>query len=98
MPLASALPTITTQPVTVTAATGTNPTITQAATVTSGTLTYRWQLSTDNGSTFADLANNAPYSNVTTATLTITGVTGALNGYRYRGVATQINPSRIRSP
>lgn len=53
--------------------------------VASGTgTTYQWQVSTDNGANYSNVANAAPYSNVTTATLNITGVTAAMNGYRYR--------------
>ena len=87
--LASAVPTITTQPVNQFPAGGATTTFTMAATVSSGTLSYQWQVSTDNAVTFTNLANTAPYSNATTAVLTVTGVTGAMNGYRYRGVATQ---------
>jgi gliding motility-associated-like protein len=45
--------------------------------------TYQWQLST-NGTTWTDIPNTAPYSNVTTNTLTITSVTNAMNGFKYR--------------
>jgi hypothetical protein len=43
---------------------------------------YQWQLST-NGTTWADVCN-APYSNATTNTLTITSVTNGMNGFKYR--------------
>jgi hypothetical protein len=43
---------------------------------------YQWQLST-NGTTWADVSN-APYSNATTNTLTITSVTNGMNGFKYR--------------
>ena len=43
---------------------------------------YQWQ--SDQGSGFNNLANTAPYSGVNTATLTITGITAAMNGYQYR--------------
>lgn len=49
-------------------------------------LTYQWQLSTDGGVTYNNLANGGVYSNVTTATITITGATNAMNNYRYRCV------------
>ncbi len=49
----------------------------------SGT-TYQWQVSTDNGATFANVPNAAPYSNINTATLNITGATLTMNGYKYR--------------
>lgn len=47
---------------------------------------YQWQVSTDSGTTFTNLVNNATYSGVTTITLTITGVTPSMNGYKYRVV------------
>ncbi|RYD90808.1 MAG: hypothetical protein EOP54_23445, partial [Sphingobacteriales bacterium] len=53
-----------------------------------GATAYQWQVSTDGGSNFSDLANVAPYSNVTTSTLTVTGATGTMSGYRYRVRAT----------
>lgn len=54
-----------------------------ASTVTSANpLSYQWQLNTGTG--FNNLSNAAPYSNVTTANLVITGVTNAMNNYIYR--------------
>lgn len=50
--------------------------------------TLRWQASGDGGSTFSDLSDAGPYSGVTSASLQVTGATTALNGYRYRCVAT----------
>ena len=47
----------------------------------------QWQVSTDGGANFADLADGAPYSGVTTGTLTITPASFSLNGYQYRLVA-----------
>ncbi|NOT52113.1 MAG: hypothetical protein HOP10_12645 [Chitinophagaceae bacterium] len=49
-----------------------------------GSPTYQWQENT--GSGFVNLANNATYSNVTTATLTISNITAGMNGYSYRVV------------
>lgn len=54
-----------------------------AATLT-GSLSYQWQVNT--GSGFTNLTNGAPYSNVTTANMTITGATLALNNNSYRCV------------
>lgn len=55
---------------------------------TTGTVTSRqWQLSTDNGGTWANITNNAPYSGATTATLSITNATTALHQNQYRMVA-----------
>jgi gliding motility-associated-like protein len=45
---------------------------------------YQWQLSTDGGTTFTNLANNTTYSGVNTVTLLITGVTPSMNNYEYR--------------
>lgn len=48
---------------------------------------YQWQVSTDSGNLFNDISSSAPYSGETTTTLTITGATVAMSGYRYRAVA-----------
>lgn len=45
---------------------------------------YQWQVNT--GSGFSDIAAAAPYSGVTTATLTINPVSAAMNNYQYRCV------------
>lgn len=57
-------------------------------TVTSSgpTLSYQWQVNT--GSGFLDVAATAPYSGVTTATLTLTSVPSTYYGYLYRCVVT----------
>ncbi|MBI3884131.1 MAG: hypothetical protein HY302_00115 [Opitutae bacterium] len=52
---------------------------------TSGTV--QWQISTDGGATFTNLANNATFSGVTTRTLTVSNA-GAGNGALYRYVLT----------
>lgn len=52
------------------------------------TPTYQWQVSTNGGTSFTNLTNVAPYSGVTTATLTITGATLAMNNYQYQCVVT----------
>ncbi|MBO6183333.1 MAG: hypothetical protein J6O88_01400, partial [Chryseobacterium sp.] len=56
-----------------------------------GATSYQWQQNT--GSGFAALSNGAPFSGVTTSTLTVTGATGAMNGYQYRCVATNSSGS-----
>ena len=75
-------PAVTTQPTNVTACATSTATFTVAGVGTG--LAYQWQVSTDNGVTWANLANAAPYSGVTTATLTVNPVTVAMSGYRYR--------------
>ncbi len=59
-------------------------TTTFSATVSNAT-GYQWQV--DNGGGFANVPNSAPYSGVTTSTLTITGATVGISGYQYRVVA-----------
>jgi hypothetical protein len=58
-----------------------NTSFTVAATGTA--LSYQWQLSTNGGVTFTNITNGAPYSGVTTATLTITAAAAGMNGYVY---------------
>ena len=53
---------------------------------TGASLTYQWQVSTNGGTTFTNLTNTAPYSNVTTNTLNITAAPVTLNAYQYRCV------------
>jgi hypothetical protein len=88
----SPAPTITTQPANQAVTAGANATFTVAA---SGTPmpTLQWQVSTNSGGSWSDLANNNLYSGVTTGTLSITGATIALNGYQYRCVATNSSGS-----
>ncbi|OFV92099.1 MAG: hypothetical protein A3H95_05125 [Acidobacteria bacterium RIFCSPLOWO2_02_FULL_64_15] len=80
-------PSFTTNPINQTVAAGANASFTVAA---SGNPPpgFQWQVSTDGGMTWSDLTNAAPYGGVTTTTLTVTNVTLALNGFRYRAVAT----------
>ncbi len=47
-------------------------------------LIYQWQVSTDGGTTYTNLANGAPYSGVSTAALTVNPLTAAMNTYRFR--------------
>jgi hypothetical protein len=91
-------PSITTQPVNVSVCTGTNTSFTVAATGATN-LTYQWQMSTDGGVNWNGLSNIAPYSGVTTATLTITGVTAGLNNNRYRVVLNSgcVAPTTVNS-
>ena len=57
----------------------------------SGATSYQWYQ--NSGSGFIALTNTAPYSGVTTGTLTITGATAAMNGYQYRAVASNTSGS-----
>lgn len=84
---------ITTNPANVNSCAGSNATFTVVAAGT--TPAYQWQVNT--GSGFVDLTNTAPYSGVTTATLTITGVTTGMNGYLYRCVVSNGCTSPLNS-
>lgn len=60
--------------------------VTFSVTGTVGTI--QWQVSMDGGSTWTTLANDATYSGVTTANLTISNVTSGMSGFRYRALVT----------
>jgi YD repeat-containing protein len=61
----------------------------QFAAVASGTgpIAYRWQVSTNSGSSWTPLLDSGPYSGVTTTSLQVLVETG-FNGYLYRCLAT----------
>ena len=79
------LPTITLQPASGAAASGSDISFSVTATG-GGTFSYRWQ--EDAGSGFTDLTNNSVYSGVTSSELKITGVKGSMNNYRYQCIIT----------
>ncbi|HPS62207.1 MAG TPA: cohesin domain-containing protein, partial [Bacteroidales bacterium] len=76
------IPTVTSDPVNRIIAKGQNTTF--GITATGQGLSYLWQYSTNNGTTFTDLSNGGYYTGVTSPTLTITGAQLALSGYQYR--------------
>jgi hypothetical protein len=78
--------TIATQPasVGVTAPAATSFTV-SASSNDGGTLSFQWQLSTNGGTSFANLSNGGVYSGATTGTLAISDSTG-LSGNQYRVV------------
>ncbi|MFI5335407.1 MAG: immunoglobulin domain-containing protein [Opitutales bacterium] len=80
-------PTIGTQPTSQTVSTGHNVSFYGSATG-NPTATYQWQISTNSGSSWANVAGGSPYGGVNTNTLTITNATAGLNGSQYRFVAT----------
>lgn len=51
-------------------------------------VTYQWQVSADNGATWADLSNNATYSGVTTSSLTVANVSASLDHAQYHVLLT----------
>ncbi len=76
------LPAVTTPPASVSVCAGLPAVFT--ATATGAGIAYQWQVSTNNGVTWTNLTNGAPYSGVTTNTLTVNPTTTAMSGYRYR--------------
>jgi|GEM_PF-1028558 len=75
-------PLITIQPINKTVYSGGNTTFSVTATGTG--LSYRWQVSIDGGGAWTDLSNGAPYSGVTSVTLTVNPAVVSMNGYFYR--------------
>ncbi|MBL7701932.1 MAG: proprotein convertase P-domain-containing protein, partial [Ferruginibacter sp.] len=59
-------------------------TFTAAVTAGTGPHSYQWQVSTNGGGTFANVANGGVYSGATTATLTITAPPVSMSTYQYR--------------
>ncbi|MEP7265239.1 MAG: T9SS type A sorting domain-containing protein [Bacteroidota bacterium] len=78
-----ATPLITVQPTNKNVCAATTTTFSITAT---NTTSYQWQENT--GSGFTNITNGGIYSNATTATLTLTGVTTAMSGYTYQCIAT----------
>lgn len=80
---------VTAQPVNTSVVAGSNTSFSVTA---SNVATYQWQVDTSTGSGFVNLSDIAPYSNVTTSTLSITGATASMNNYQYRCVMTASSP------
>jgi subtilisin-like proprotein convertase family protein len=89
------LPAVTSQPSNVTACAGTSVNFTVGG--TGQGITYQWQVSTNGGVSYTNLANGAPYAGVTTATLTVNPVTVAMSGWRYRCVISGTCPPAANS-
>ena len=58
-----------------------------------GGMSYQWQISTDGGSNWSNLSNNANHSGVTSATLNLLAVTNSMNGNKYRVLLTKTGNS-----
>ncbi len=52
--------------------------------LSTGSITYQWQLSNNNGLTYSNISDNSLYSGVNTSTLNLTNIPANLNGARYR--------------
>jgi hypothetical protein len=74
-------PIVTVNPTNRTASAGQTATFTAAATGNPAP-TVQWQVSTDGGASYTDIAG------ATSTTLTLLGVTASQNGYKYRAVFT----------
>jgi hypothetical protein len=48
---------------------------------------YQWQVSTNGGGSFSDVANGGVYSGATSSTLTLTNVPAGFANYQYRAIA-----------
>ncbi|WP_118972316.1 Ig-like domain-containing protein [Taibaiella koreensis] len=55
----------------------------------SGATSYQWQVSTDNGNNWNDIANGGIYAGANSDTLRLTGIQSPMDGYRYRVKLTQ---------
>ena len=82
---------ITTQPAATTnvCATGSTSFTVAAAGTTPG---YQWQLSTNGGTTWTNIANGGVYGGATTTTLTLTNITAGMTGSQYRCVVSGAAP------
>jgi hypothetical protein len=87
----NAAPTVTANPATVSTAPGGSVTFTAAA-AGYPVPAVQWQVSTDGGTTFTNLANGGDYSGAGSDTLTVSGATSAMNGYEYQAVFTNTLP------
>ena len=92
-PATPAAPVVTTNPQNQSVTAGQNATFTAAASGTP-TPTVQWQVSTDGGSTFSNITNNA---SATTTTLTLSAAAQTLNGNEYRAVFTNANTATTSS-
>jgi len=60
-------------------------------------LQYQWQVSSDNGTTFINLSNNAQITGVTSASLTLSSVSNLQNGQMFRCIVSGNCPSAVNS-
>ncbi len=68
-----------------------------SVTATGTSLTYQWQVSTNNGSTWANISDGLQYSGTTTATLTVLNVATSQNGHQFRCVVSGVCPPSATS-
>ena len=63
---------------------GGNTTFTSTAPTTGSGIQHQWQVSSNGGATYTNVANTGVYTGATTGSLTITGATAAMNNYKFR--------------
>jgi hypothetical protein len=83
---------ITTQPLNSSICAGEGTSFTVVTGATPAVTARQWQVSTNNGADWTDLANGGVYSGVTTATLNLAAVPESYNGYQYRVILTTAGP------
>lgn len=86
---------VSTHPDDVTSTTTASFSVAAAASAGTYTLKYRWQVSTD-GNTWANITNGGVYSGATSATLSISNVTG-LNANQYRAAISATGLTTVNS-
>lgn len=91
------LPAITVQPAALPAPVCPGFNVNYSVTATGAGLTYQWQVSTDNGATWSNIADGPQYSGVTTNNLTVLNVSTSQNNYRYRVVVSGTCPPSATS-
>jgi subtilisin-like proprotein convertase family protein len=67
-------------------------TFSTAVTAGTGPHNYQWQVSTNAGVSWTNVANGGVYSGATTVTLTITAPPVSMSGYQYRAIVTGAAP------
>ncbi|MFN5877538.1 MAG: hypothetical protein ACK44B_01630, partial [Flavobacteriales bacterium] len=81
------LPVVTLNPIDVTEPVGGSAVFTVASTNSNG---VQWELSTNAGSTWANLSNGGSYAGVTTNSLTVSSITASMDQYFYRARFTNL--------
>ena len=82
---------ITSQPSNQTITSGGSTTFSATVTPGSGTTTYQWQVSTNNGASWTNVTNSSTYSGAATTTLSVANATLGMNGYQYQLLISQSN-------
>ncbi len=91
-------PSIITQPANANATPGGTATFTVVASGAPAPTSFQWQRQAVGAADFTNLTNDTTYGGATTATLTITGVTTAMQGDQFRVVvANQVSPDAVSS-